>query len=52
MWAPGVWMTGSRLTCAENELSGTYKVVNIRRDMKDPNYAEVEFQNAAAVRAC
>lgn len=46
-WGVDDWIT---LTCTENELSGTYKVVNIRRDMKDPNYAEVEFQNPAAVR--
>jgi hypothetical protein len=46
-WGIDDWIT---LTCAENELSGTYKVVNIRRDMKDPNYAEVEFQNPSAVR--
>ena len=46
-WGVDDWIT---LTAAENDLSGTYKVVRITRDMKDSNYAEVEFQNAAAVR--
>jgi hypothetical protein len=46
-WGPDDWVT---ITAAENELSGLYKVVKITRDMKDPNYAYVEFQNAAAVK--
>jgi hypothetical protein len=46
-WGVDDWIT---LTASENDLSGTYKVVRITRDMKDPNYAQIELQNPAAVR--
>jgi hypothetical protein len=44
-WGIDDWVT---LTCNDVELSGTYKVVKITRDMKDPEYAEVDFSNKVA----
>lgn len=45
-WGVDDWVT---LTCNDVELSGTYKVVKITRDMTDPRYASVDFANKAAV---
>ena len=45
-WGVDDWVT---LTCTDNELSGTYNVVKITRDMKDPNYGEAEFANPTEV---
>lgn len=45
-WGIDDWVT---LTCDDVDLSGTYKVVKITRDMTDPRFAAVEFANKAAV---
>jgi hypothetical protein len=45
-WGVDDWVT---LTCEDVELSGTYKVVKITRDMTDPRFASVDFANKAAV---
>ena len=45
-WTVDDWIT---LTCDDVDLSGTYKVVRIERDMTDENYGKVDFSNRQAV---
>jgi hypothetical protein len=44
-WGLDDWIT---LTCSDLDLSGIYKVILVRRDMRDPSFAHVECANKAA----